>query len=149
VGIYTCLLFIHHCFSHSLPSKPTFQLACKGKSVLHWLWNPCMTSPSEPHYDLLSGTCQLLECGYSIQLTHIKGHQDNGEITVLTCAATLNIEADSLAKDKLSLYVTRPTMYYLPFVYGACYVDRHHIIKNIQLVLCNHINGFPAIKYWQ
>jgi len=34
-GIYTCPLFIYHCFQHSLQTKPPFYLACDGKSVLH------------------------------------------------------------------------------------------------------------------
>jgi len=109
-----------------------------------------MTSPSKPHYDLLSGTGQLLnDCGYSIHLEHIKGHQDNGVITVLTCAATLNIKADLLAKAKLAHYVKGPPMYYLPLAYGTCYVNQQHVVKNIQSTLRNHTNGSLAIKYWQ
>jgi len=84
-GIYMCLLFTYYCFQHSLPINPPFYLACDGKSVLHWLWNLGTTSPGEPHYDLLSGTCRLLsECGFIFQLAHIKGHQDNGKTMVLT-----------------------------------------------------------------
>jgi len=84
-GIYTCLLFIYHCFPHNLQIKPTFYLACDGKSMLHRLWNLRMTSASEPHYDLLLGNCWLLSEGWFIfTLAHVKGHQDNGAITVLT-----------------------------------------------------------------
>jgi len=38
-GIYTCLLFLHHCFPHTSTKKPEFYLACDGKSVLHRLWH--------------------------------------------------------------------------------------------------------------
>jgi len=83
-GIYTCLLFIYHCFQHSLMTKPSFYIACDGKSVLHRLWNPRMMSASKPHYNLLPGTCRLLSDGrFDFHLVHVKGHQDNGEIMVL------------------------------------------------------------------
>jgi len=84
-----------------------------------------------------------------VHLEFVKGHQDNGVITVLTWAATLNIEADLLAKDKLSRYTDGPRVYYLPFAYGACYVVQQCVVKNLQSVLCSHINGSPVIKYWQ
>jgi len=81
--------------------------------------------PSEPHYDLLSGTWHLLaNCGYSILLEHFKGHQDLGAITTLSCAATLNIEADGLAKDKLSCYIPGPSLCYILYAYGACYTGK-------------------------
>ncbi len=109
-----------------------------------------MTSASKPHYNLLLGTCWLLlDGGFTFNLAHIKGHQDNGEITALTQDATLNIEADALAKDKLSRYVPGLKVYILPFVYGACYVGGRHVVKNISSTLRNHINGSLAIKYWQ
>jgi len=115
-GIYSCLLFLKYCFQHKLTHKPAFQLACDGKSVLHRLWNTQMMSPSKPHYDLLSGTHHLLtDCSYLVHLEYIKGHQDNGVTTVLTWAATLNIEVDLLAKDKLARYADGPRVYYLPF----------------------------------
>jgi len=38
-GIYTCLLFLHHCFPNNNTEKPDFYLACNGKLVLHRLWN--------------------------------------------------------------------------------------------------------------
>jgi len=149
-GIYTCLLFIYHCFQHTLQTKPTFYLACDGKSVLHRLWNPRMTLASEPHYDLLSGTRWLLsEGGFTFTLAHIKGHQDNGEIMVLTQDASLNIEADALAKAKLACYVPGLKTYVLPLAYGACYVGGRRMVKNVSSTLRNHINGLPAIKYWQ
>jgi len=109
-----------------------------------------MMSASKPHYDLLLGTCRLLsDGGFDFNLAHVKGHQDNGEITALMQDATLNIEADALAKAKLSRYMPGPQVYTLPFVYGACYVGGWQVVKNIQTTLRNHINGFPAIKYWQ
>jgi len=149
-GIYTCLLFLHHCFPHSKTSKPAFYLACDGKSVLHRLWNGQKTSASEPHYDLLSGTRYLLlDSGFQVTLAHVKGHQDTGAPTVLTRDAMLNIEANALAKDKLSCYTPGPSVYVLPFLYGACYMSGRRVVKNIQATLCQHINGFPAIKYWQ
>jgi len=121
-------------------------------------WQVCSPQALEPRYDLpwqatlqfLLGTCRLMvECRYIIQLSHVKGHQDNKEITVLTWDATLNIEADSLAKDKLACHVTGPMVYYLPFAYSTCSVGSSWVVKNLQSVLHNHINGFPAVKYWQ
>jgi len=98
-----------------------------------------MTSPSEPHYDSLSGTRQLLiDCGYSVHFKHVKGHQDNGITTFLTHAATLNIEADLRAKDKLAHYVEGPMTYYLPFgciwhvLCGAAAHCQKHSISSAQ-----------------
>jgi len=149
-GIYTCLLFLHHCFPHTKTTKPDFYLACDGKLVLHRLWNRRKTSVSEPHYDLLSGTCNLLSnSGFQVTLAHVKGHQDTGVPTVLTQDVMLNIEADTLAKDKLSRYMPSPSVYIIPFSYGACYVGGKRVVKNIQAMLRHHISGLPAIKYWQ
>ncbi len=149
-GIYTCLLFLHLCFPHNNTEKPEFYLACDGKSVLHRLWNKRKTSAAEPHYDLLSGTRHLLlDCGFKVILAHVKGHQDQGIPTVLTRDAMLNIEADTLAKDKLTRYAPGPSTYVIPFSYGACYVSGRRVVKNIQATLRQHINGLPASKYWQ
>jgi len=149
-GIYTCLLFLYHCLCHPTTTKPAFYLACDGKLVLHQLWNGGRTSPSELHYDLLSGTRHLLSNGgFQVTLAHVKGHQDTGVPTVLTQDAMLNIEADTLAKDKLSRYKSGPSAYVIPFSYGACYVSGRRVVKNIQATLRQHINGVPAIKYWQ
>jgi len=109
-----------------------------------------MTTASKPHYDLLSGTCWLLSEGrFTFTLAHVKGHQDNGEIMVLTRDSFLNIEADALAKAKLAHYVPGLKTYVLPFAHGACYVGGRHVVKNLSSTLWNHINRLPAIKYWQ
>jgi len=42
-----------------------------------------------------------------------------------------------------------PSVYIIPFLYGACYVGGQRVVKNIQAMLRHHINGLPAIKYWQ
>jgi len=57
--------------------------------------------------------------------------------------------ANLLAKDKLACYMTGPMIYNLPFAYGTCYVSNRQVVKNLQSVLRNHINRFPAVKYWQ
>jgi len=83
--IYSCLLFLKSCCGHNLLDKPSFYLVGDGKLVLHCLWNPMITLPSELHYDLLSGTqWLLLECGFAVHLEHVKGHQDSSVITVLS-----------------------------------------------------------------
>jgi len=132
LGLYSLLLFLHHAGRHSLNHKPTFKLACDGKSVLHWLWQPAPTSPTEPHYDLLSGTRYLLShCGYHVTLSHVYGHQDTGAPMVLRQEAQLNIEADARAKEKLACYVSGPLSYTIPFAFGSCYLGTTWVVKNI------------------
>jgi len=72
MGIYMLLLFLKAC---ALPEgiwKLNLQTACDGKSVLHCLWQTALTSPSEPHCDLLLGTKYLHgQCGYMVTLLHV------------------------------------------------------------------------------
>jgi len=150
LGLYSLLLFLHHADRHSLNTKPTFKLACDGKSVLHRLWKSAPTSPTEPHYDLLLGTRYLLShCRYQVTLSHVYGHQDTGTPTVLTREAQLNIEADARAKEKLARYVPGPPVYSIPFAFGSCYLGKTRVVKNIIGRLREFINGQPAKSYWK
>jgi len=66
-----------------------------------------MTNPQEPHSDLLSATRTLLQhIGAMVKFNHIKGHEDLHTLGPFTHDATLNIEADSLARTKLPMYTT-------------------------------------------
>jgi len=130
MGIFAVLLFLYQVCQPPGVHKPRFQLACDGKSVLHWLWHSMATSPTEPHYDLLSGTRMLLNrCGYNVQLVHVLGHQDIGTPAVLSWEALLNIEADALAKHKLTRYTPGQMQYTVPFSFGGCYLDNHRVVK--------------------
>jgi len=59
-GVYMLLLFLKSCAPLEGIWKLNLQAACNSKSVLHCLWQTAPTSPSKPHYDLLSGTKFLL-----------------------------------------------------------------------------------------
>jgi len=68
-----------------------------------------MTDPQEPHADLISTTRTLIMISaVQVELVHIKGHQDKNILGPLTRDATLNIEADQLARTKLTGYTTGP-----------------------------------------
>jgi len=65
--------------------------------------------PQEPHADLISATRTLIMISMvKIKLVHVKGHQDNKLIGPLTRDAMLNIEADHMARTKLTRYTNGP-----------------------------------------
>jgi len=84
-------------------TDPTIlRLACDGKSVLQRLMKNHITDPAEAHADLLLATRHLVhKSNLSVTLQHVKGHQDSKSFGPFTRDASLNIEADLLAKSKL------------------------------------------------
>jgi len=112
-------------------SKTSFQIACNGKSVLQRLPKTNITDPNEPYADLLSSTHHLLTaCNLRVQLHHIKGHQDARNFGPYTRDATLNIEADRLAREKLDDYKPGQKNFHIPWSQGICYTGQHQTIKD-------------------
>jgi len=91
-GIYATLFTISM-LQQQMTEPATFCLACDGKSVLQRLMKNQIMDPVEAHADLLSATNNL-----SIKLHHVKGHQDSKCFGPFTRDASLNIEANLLAK---------------------------------------------------
>jgi len=65
-----------------------------------------------------------------IDLHHVKGHQDSKNFGPFNRDATLNIEADKLAKEKLETYRTGPEIFHIPGSQGVCYAGKHRIEKD-------------------
>jgi len=65
--------------------------------------------PQEFHTDLLLAPRALIKnSAVQIELQHVCGHQDSKQLGPFTQDATLNIEADLLAKTKLQMYTLVP-----------------------------------------
>jgi len=91
----------------------------------------------------------LSSCGFTVDLTFVKGHQDTGVPTVLTRDAWLNVEADTLAKSIVSIPHTRPTHYKLPGNAWACYAGMQRVVKQFDNMLRTFINGKDTQTYWE
>jgi len=90
-----------------------------------------MTDPQEPHVDLLSATCLMItKSNVSIELHHIKGHQDKNQYGPFTCDAALNIKADNLAKTKHANYTSALAFFHIPWSQGVCYIRTDRVEKD-------------------
>ncbi len=103
----------------------------------------------EPHADLLGAAQSLLQsCGYKVELMFVRGHQDNGQPTVLTRDAWLNVEADHLVKQKNTQPHIGPRYYKLPGNPWSCYIGNKHVVKQFTATLRDYIHGKEALDYW-
>jgi len=71
----------------------------------------------------------MYHIGVSVELQHVKGHQDSNCIGLFTRDATLNIEADQLARTKLETYQSGPTTFHIPWSQGVCYLGMRQVEK--------------------
>ena len=78
----------------------------------------------------------------------MRGHQDEGNPTALTREATLNVEMDARAKEKLVPTAGTGPMG-IPFEGWACYIGSKKIIKQWTLTLREHINGEKTLHHWK
>jgi len=76
------------------------RVGCDGDSALKEVTKADIAvSPNQRHYDLISGIRRLLrEAPISIELFHVKGHQDDDPTAVLDRFALMNVEMDTAAK---------------------------------------------------
>jgi len=108
-----------------------------------------ITNPVEAHADLLSATRHLLHHSkLSVNLHHIKGHQDSKCFGPFTRDASLNIEADLSAKTKLESYQSGPSTFHIPWSQGVCYLGMKQVEKDFATEIWDHINGQRTIEYW-
>jgi len=84
----------------------------------------------------------------TVQLHHVKGHQDSKHFGPHTRDASLNIEADGLAKKKLEDYKPGPKNFHIPWSQGVCYTGHHRTVKEFATTIRDHINGQATIAYW-
>jgi len=62
-----------------------------------------LTELQEKHYDFISAIRHLRKTlPLTLRFHHVKGHQDRGQITVLSREASMNVEMDEEAKWKVS-----------------------------------------------
>jgi len=112
--------------------KLNFQLACNGLSVITRLQTSWPIEPAEPHFDLLTVARQLLATSlYTVDLAFVRGHQDTSLPTVLTRDAWLNVEADALAKAKVSPEFKGPLAYQLPGNAWGCYIQKQRVVTQL------------------
>jgi len=129
-GLSNVLFWLWHLWLPLIDNPPNFCLACDGKSVLSCLINPTPIGLAELHGDLLSGAQALMhQWGIKVILVHVKGHQDGKRPTILACDATLNVEANVMARDKLARFRPRPSCYWIPFGTGLCYLGKNWTVK--------------------
>jgi len=105
--------------------------------------------PGEAHHDLIS-TIKNLQTVLPLKTSfiHVKGHQDQSMIMALPQLAWMNIEMDSLAKQKLS-QAERITMNdQIPFNGWTCRIEGQCIIKHLPKALCCHLNGKIILNHW-
>jgi len=132
------------------PTRSSLRLACDRKSVLSRLKWIRTTDPQEPHADLISATRTLIKISaVQAELVHVKGHQDNTTLGPFTRDATLNIEADQLARTKLTSYTTGPQRFHIPWSQGVCYTGAKRVEKHFGNTIRDHINGIATKAYWE
>jgi len=127
---------------------PTFWLACDGLSLVSRLSASWPIDYTKPHADLLVAAWGLIiTCGYQIELVFVQGHQDTGQPTVLTRDTWLNVEADLLAKQKVSISHKGPLFYKLPDNQWSCYTDTQCVVKQFTLTIWTFVNGRDCLEY--
>jgi len=126
------------------------EIACDGKSVLERIKSKKQLDPFVTHADLL-GACRRLakELPWQIDFQHIKGHQDKGLPTVLSRTAWLNIEADLLAKARITPTHSGQSGYRLPYKPWHLEIAGKRPTKQPKQALRKAMNRPPARAYWQ
>jgi len=108
-----------------------------------------ITDPAEAHTDLLSATRHLVYKGnLAVKFHHVKGHQDSKCFGPFTRDASLNIEADLLAKSKLEKYQPGPSNFRIPWSQGVCYLGNKRVEKAFAQEIRDYINGQRTKDYW-
>jgi len=88
-GIYGTLLTLWY-FSQEYPVTGTITLACDGQSVLDRLQSTKTIDPFAAHVDLLRACRSIMrQLTFQVHYSHVKGHQDSGQTTVLSCKACI------------------------------------------------------------
>jgi len=129
---------------------PPFRIACDGLSAVSGLQMTCPIDPMEPHADLLMAAQTLLTTNkYRVELVFVCGHQDTRQPMVLTQDAWLNIKADLLAKDKVSVSFMGPSHFKLPSNSWGCYMGNQCIVTQMQSSIQKSINGKATLSYWE
>jgi len=120
---------------------------CDGKSVLQWLHWTNITDPAKPHADLLSVARYLMQqSGVKVDLHHVTGHQDSKHMGPFTSNPLLNIEANQLAKEKLTTYQRVPQYFTSP---GArkCVIWEPIVLRKISTLHYAIISMVKALKH--
>jgi len=85
--------------------------------------NPAQTIANG--YDLTNEIYQTIQhLPIPLTLQHVKEHQDSKNFGLFNRDATLNIEADKLAKETLETYQTGPVIFHIPGSQGVCYTGK-------------------------
>jgi len=91
----------------------------------------------------------ITNSGVTIELYHVKGHQDKNQFRPFTCDAALNIEVDILPKTKLASCTLVLTFFHIPWRQGVCYIGTNRVEKDFGKQIWDHINGQATKRYWE
>jgi len=124
-------------------------LACDGLSALRKAQSQQLTEPNEAHYDLISAIRELRKLlPIQVSFEHVKGHQDDGQITVLPRLAWMNIEMDLCAKRKVTSTGSHALTNGIPHEGWTCSIEGKRIVKHLTMALRRHLNGAPILNHW-
>jgi len=125
------------------------RIACDGLSALRKAQVQRATEPSEAHYDLILAIRHLQEVlPLLFSFIHVKGHQDSGQITVLSCEAWMNIKMDEQAKLKVNVNGPKLQVGGIPYEGWVCAIEGKRIVKHLTENLRKYLNGGPILNHW-
>ncbi len=107
-------------------------------------------NPFAAHLDLLHA-CKSIQAQMpcTTKLIHVKGHQDNGSPTVLSREAWLNIEADLMAKSRITSGNPSHPNSLLPFEPWRLLINNTKVVKQHHRAIRSTMNGPAAQQYWR
>jgi len=149
-GIYGIVFSILHLTKDGEPEDMSILIACDGKLVVDRLNSTKLIQASEAHYNLLSAIQKLRKSlPMTSRLTHMKGHQDMGTMTVLPRQASMNIEMDMAAKEKVDKNQMESGAWHIPGEPWSCQITGQKLVKNIEKQLWEHMMMEPIMTYWK
>lgn len=125
-------------------------LACDGLTALKQAQSMHPVDPNTAHYDLIR-VIRTIRKELQIQITfeHVKGHQDSGQITALSQLATMNVEMDAAAKQRIKVGNLGLKRYQLPSKPWVCYKEGNRVITKIAAMLKEEINKITIEEHWE
>jgi len=125
------------------------RIMCDGLLALQKVQAQHLTKPNEAHYDLISAIQTLRDqLPLCLSFSHIKGHQDSGQITVLPCKVWMNIKMDEQAKAKVNVNGPKFQAHGIPSKGWVCAIEGKCIVKHLMATLKKYLNGGPILNHW-
>jgi len=113
------------------------------------LFKECNPYTLSHHYNLIAVVHQLAEqIPFSIQWSHVGGHQNGKTIMALPHDAWLNIEVDATAKASLARARPSPIKFHLPYGPWVCYVGLTQVVKQFAQMKQMHLSSPALVQFW-